>query len=74
MIWNFERQDQRLRCEIRRDVDGQSYEFVVTNPDGAEQTERFDDPSAVIARSVDYMRALIEEGWRSPSAETSPHH
>lgn len=71
MIWSFERQGENLRCEIRRDMDGQYYELVVTRPDGAEQAERFEDPSAVIARSVDVMRGLIEEGWRSPSEEAT---
>ncbi len=65
MIWSFERSGLHLSCEIRRDEDGQYYEFVVANPDGSKQTERFEDPSAVIARSVDVMRGLIEEGWRS---------
>jgi hypothetical protein len=69
MIWSFDRQGQHLRCEIRRDLDGLFYEFVVTTPDGAEQTERYEDPSEVIARSVDVMRGLMEEGWRSPSSD-----
>jgi hypothetical protein len=65
MIWSFERQGQRVQCEIRRDADEQHYEFVVTNADGGEETELYDDPSAVIARSVEYMRVLIEGGWSS---------
>ncbi len=65
MIWSFERSGSQVSCEIRRDEDGQFYEFVMKNPDGSEQAERFEDPSAVIARSVDVMRALIEDGWRS---------
>lgn len=69
MIWSFDRQGQHLRCEIRRDLDGQFYEFVLTKPDGAEQTERYEDPSEVIARSVDVMRGLLEEGWRSPPSD-----
>jgi hypothetical protein len=69
MIWSFDRQGQQLRCEIRRDMDGQFYEFVVTKPDGEEQTERYEDPSEVIARSVDVMRGLMEEGWRSLSSD-----
>ncbi len=68
MIWSFERRGERLSCEIRRDVDEQHYEFVVRHPDGAEERERYEDPSEVIARSVDVMRRLIEDGWRSPSA------
>ena len=47
-------------------MDAQYYEFVLIGVDGAEQTERFEDPSAVIARSIDVMRGLIEDGWRSP--------
>lgn len=74
MIWSFERQGDSLRCEIRRDVDGEYYEFIVTGPDGAEQLERFEDASDVIARSVDVMRALIEEGWRSPTLDAVAGH
>lgn len=66
MIWSFERSGERMSCEIRRDVDGEYYEFVVTKPDGSEQTERFEDPSEVVTHSVDVMRGLIEGGWRSP--------
>ncbi len=66
MIWSFERQGVTRRCEIRRDTDGQYYEFVTTDPDGLEQAERFEDPSDLIARSVDFMRGLIDDGWRPP--------
>ena len=66
MIWSFEREGATQRCEIRRDIDGQYYEFVVTSPDGSEQTERFEDPSQLITRSIDFMRGLIDSGWRPP--------
>jgi hypothetical protein len=66
MIWSFEREDATQRCEIRREADGQYYEFVTTGPDGLEQTERFEDPSELIARSVDFMRGLLDGGWRPP--------
>ena len=66
MIWSFEREGATQRCEIRRDIDGQYYELVVTAPDGSEQTERFEDPSALITRSLDVMRGLIDDGWRPP--------
>ncbi len=72
MIWSFERQGESLRCEIRREADGQYYEFVVARPDGSEQTEHFEDPSEVIARSVDVMQRLIQEGWRSPNLDAVP--
>ncbi len=66
MIWSFEREGVSRRCEIRHDIDGEYYEFVTTDPDGSEQTERFEDPSELIARSVDFMRGLIDDGWRPP--------
>ena len=65
MIWSFERSGRQMSCEIRRDEDGQYYEFVLKSADGSEKTERYEEPSEVIARSVDIMRSLIEEGWRS---------
>jgi hypothetical protein len=66
MIWSFEREGVSQRCEVRRDIDGQCYEFVVTGPDGSEQSERFEDPSQLITRSIDFMRGLIDDGWRAP--------
>jgi hypothetical protein len=66
MIWSFEREGTTQRCEIRRDVDGQYYEFATTGPDGSEKVERFEDPSELIARSVDCMRELLDSGWRPP--------
>lgn len=66
MIWIFERASQRLRCEIRRDGAGSGFELIVTNPDGSERMERFEDTSALIKRSLDLQMELIEAGWRSP--------
>jgi len=69
MIWSFERGGQRMSCEIRRDEDGHYYELVVTNTDGSERAERYEEPSEVVTRSVDVMRGLIEDGWRSLPAK-----
>src|SRR3989304_6137470 len=35
MIWIFERTNQRLRCEIRRESSGSGDELIVTHPDGS---------------------------------------
>jgi len=67
MIWTFERGSERLRCEIRRDEDGQDYEFVVAPAEGPVQVERFSDPAVLIARSVEYFRILMVDGWEAPS-------
>jgi len=71
MIWIFERDAQRLRCEIRRESAGPGYELIVTNPDGSQRMERFEETSALIKRSLDLQMKLIEAGWRSPEADRS---
>ena len=71
MIWTFERGSERLRCEIRRDAGGEDYEFVVAPADSPERVERFADPAALIARSVEYFRLLMVDGWEAPSGPRS---
>ena len=67
MVWTFQRGQECLRCEIRRDEEGQDYEFVVAPASGPVRVERFADPAALIARSVEYFRVLMVEGWEAPS-------
>jgi hypothetical protein len=69
MIWIFERGDERLRCEIHRESAGQGFELIITHPDGSHRMERFEDPSALIKRSLDLQMELIEAGWRPPSSD-----
>ena len=69
MIWIFERANERLRCEIRRESVGPGFELIITNPDGSQRMERFEDTSALIKRSLDLQMELIEAGWRPPSSE-----
>lgn len=68
MIWIFERANERLRCEIRRETTGQGFELIITNPDGSHRMERFEETSALIKRSLDLQMELIEAGWRPPSS------
>ena len=67
MIWFFERHDSRLLYEIRRQVDGDDYELVVTFPDGRQEVEHFADPHALIERSQRLQEALRSQGWEPPS-------
>ena len=69
MIWIFGRGDERLRCEIRRESAGPGFELIITNPDGAQRMERFEDTSALIKRSLDLQMELIDAGWRPPSPD-----
>jgi hypothetical protein len=66
MLWFFERQDSRLRYEIRRQSDGEKYELIITHPDGREEIEIYADPVSVVERSEHLRKALTAEGWQSP--------
>jgi hypothetical protein len=68
MIWFFERHDARLLYEIRRQVDGDDYELVVTYPDGRQEVEHFADPHALIERSQRLQETLRAQGWEPPSS------
>lgn len=72
MIWLFERAGKRTRCEVRREAEGEGYEFVVTPEAGGEHVERFDDPVALIDRSVTYLDGLRREGWNPVPSAQSP--
>jgi hypothetical protein len=66
MLWTFDRAGEQLCCEIRRESGGSGYELVITNPDGSQRMERFEDTPALIKRTLELQRDLIEAGWRSP--------
>ena len=70
MLWIFQREQEQLRCEIRRGSEGPGFELIVTSPDGSQRMERFDDTNALIRRSFDLQRELIESGWRAPVSKS----
>ena len=76
MIWFFERHEARLLYEIRRLVDGDDYELVVTFPDGRQEVEKFDDAHALIERSHRLQESLRAQGWVPPAplARGAPIH
>ena len=67
MIWFFEKHRSRLLYEIRRQVDGNDYELVVTFPDGLQEVEQFVDASALIERSQRLQETLRADGWAPPT-------
>lgn len=69
MLWFFEKQNSRLRYEIRRACDGPAFELVITHPDGREEVEKFSDPVDVLRRSEHLEHTLAAAGWRSPESK-----
>jgi hypothetical protein len=65
MIWFFERQGKYVRCETRKTADG-AYELVVSDGDGIERVERFDDSAALAKRQVEIEQGLTADGWTGP--------
>ena len=66
MLWIFERKGEQMRCEIRRDGVSAGYEMIVTNPDGSQRMERFEETGGLIKRTLEFQRELMETGWRQP--------
>jgi hypothetical protein len=63
MIWFFDRNGQKLRCEITRERAVGRYRVVITRPDGSESVEEVDQPTDLIDRSVELLNTLRGEGW-----------
>lgn len=68
VIWFYERNGERLRCEIRQQVEGDRFALVVTLPDGTERVEMFDDSYALNRRSLELEQMLSGKGWQGPFA------
>ena len=65
MIWFFEKKGQFVRCDTRKAGDGY-YELVITDADGTERVERFEDSASLAKRQVSLEQSLAEEGWTGP--------
>ena len=64
MTWFFDRDGERLRCEICRSRADHGYRVVITRPDGTESIEDIKEPTQLIERSVQLMNALRSDGWK----------
>ena len=63
MIWFFERECERLRYEIRREMAGPAFEVVITEGE-REQVETVAMASDLLERSQDVWTGLMGDGWR----------
>ena len=64
VIWFFDKNGEKLRCEISRDRSVGRYRLTVTRPDGSESVEEVDEPTTLIERSVELMNTLRGDGWK----------
>jgi hypothetical protein len=69
MVWFYERHGTYIRCETRETVDG-AFELVISNPDGTERVERFEDSSSLTRRQQQLESTLTTDGWTGPFGRT----
>ena len=67
MLYFFQRAERVIRCEIRRQWDGEGYELLVHTADGV-RIERFQEPDALALRWSELEGELIKAGWAEPDA------
>jgi hypothetical protein len=70
MVWFYERQGTFVRCETRNAINGQGFELVVTEPDGTERVEHFDDSATLARRQAELENSLTHDGWTGPFGRT----
>ena len=66
MIWFYAKQGRHLRCEVRQLAEGDRFDLVITDADGAERVEHFTDSASVTQRSLQLEAEWIHEGWDGP--------
>ena len=69
MVWFFERNGAFIRCETRETADG-AIELVISEPDGTEKVERFDDSTSLARRQRELESSLSDNGWMGPFGRT----
>ena len=69
MVWFFERDNEVLVCEIRRDEASTSYEFEIAAPNGPATTKRFSSPTELIETYLSDQKRLRSQGWRPRAAD-----
>ena len=72
MVWFFERQGEKLECEIRQERPGEPFEVVIRNAE-RQNLERHQDPAELLRRSSDLWTQLLTSGWRPKLPPTWPN-
>ena len=70
MAWLFEREGQRLSCEVREAM--LWYELIVTMPDGVPRVERYTERAGMLRRQHELLCAWKAQGWRELEPQPEP--
>jgi hypothetical protein len=66
VIWFYAKQGRHLRCEVRPLRDGYRFDLVITEADGSERVEHFDDSAAITRRTLQLEAEWARDGWEGP--------
>ena len=66
MIWFYAKLGNHLRCEVRQATNGERFDLIITEADGTERVERFDDSASVTQRTLQLEAEWISQGWDGP--------
>ena len=72
MVWFYEKQGAFIRCETRdaEDGDGFGFDLIVSQPDGSERVEHFNDSRTLTRRQQELESTLAGDGWHGPFGRT----
>jgi hypothetical protein len=63
MVRFFERDGERLQCELRPSVNAAGFDLEVVSPDGGRQIEHAADPNTMALKWLELEDRLKREGW-----------
>jgi len=66
VIWFYAKNGNHLRCEVRQMINGERFDLIITDIDGSERVEHFDNSIALTKRSVQLETEWRGKGWEGP--------
>ena len=66
MIWFYAKQGRHLRCEVRPLIEGDHFALVITDADGSERIEQFEDSVSMTRRTLQLEAEWRTDGWDGP--------
>jgi hypothetical protein len=66
VIWFYAKHGNHLRCEVRQAASGEQFDLIITEADGTERIEHFEDSASVTRRTLQLEAEWIRQGWDGP--------